>query len=192
MLKLMAGALLILSGFSGFAFGKDVIKQVSPIAAAPSVAVSSNSVVWPDYSKWPVLQKAPYHIVVANDGAYFPPNVINFEVEVGEITVYVDDFKKPFLAVAEVDILKNGPVLRNALILTPAGAISKDIQMLVNGKWVSVKNGSLQVQLDSARRLFCNYDEKTMDVLLAVVPVSGDSPVWVRVSGPIPDKANNK
>ena len=138
MQKVMVGALLILLGFSGKAF---------------SNSADGEAVVWPDYSKWQVVQEGLFQALVENKD--LPKRASGLQVDLGTIKVRVDNREAPTLVVVEVSVLGNGVVVRSLVALTSVGALPMDLQLSVNGKWMSGKLNSLKVYLSDPKKFLC-------------------------------------
>lgn len=154
MRKAMAGALLILLGFSGKAF---------------SNSANGGAVVWPDYSKWQVVQDGPFQPLVENKD--LPKHLSGLQIDIGTLKARVDNEKTPTLGVAEVSVLGNGVVVRSLVKITPFGLVPEDAQLLVNGKWVSGKLNSLRVYLSDLKKFLCKGE--LGEVVLALDSLDG-------------------
>lgn len=116
----------------------------SALCASPAEAAAastSTAVLWPNYQvkPWVLNKQVPMGTLVLyapknNDYTLSPGK---FEVRIGTVSWYFDneDLDKADLAVAEVSILGNGPVLRR---LMTREIPDVDTQVMVKGKWVSV------------------------------------------------------
>lgn len=163
--KATVGALLIMLGFSGKAFGNQA---------------STETVVWPDYSAWTVVQAAPLQMYAETENQNYSNHLTGLRVEIGTVKLYVDNPENPLLGVAEVSVLGNDAVLRSLSVITPAGTLGKDLQLLVNGKWVSGKPSSLTVYLDNPKKWLCAKEELA-EVVLTIDSLDGGSPVKLTV-----------
>lgn len=114
--------------------------NVRPAGAAVA-ASTSTAVAWPDYKAKPwVLNKEVPMVALA---LYSPKNndfVLEpgkFNVRIGTVSWYFDsaDPTAADLAVAEVNVLGNGPVVRRML---SREIDDVDTQVMMKGKWVSL------------------------------------------------------
>ncbi len=168
MRKAMIGALLILSGFSGKAFSNQD---------------DNKGQIWPDYSKWQVVQDAPFHAVVEKKN--LPKYLSGLEINIGTLRARLDNIKAPTLVVVEVSILGNGVVIRSLVEITPVGDSPLDLQLLVNGKWMSGKPNSLKVYLSDPKKFLCKGE--LGEVVLTLDSPDGGPPLKLVLKAlPIP------
>ena len=156
MQKVMAGILLILLGFSGKAFGDQV---------------STAAVVWPDYSTWTVVQTNLFQPFIETENQNYPNHLVGLKLEIGTAKLYLDNPDSSLLGVWEVSVLGNGVVLRSLMVATPVGVLNKDLQLLVNGKWVSGVPGSLHVYLVDPKKWLCKGELGEVFLMLKGKPM---------------------
>lgn len=121
------------------------------------VSAAEQSVKWPDYSAWTVVvQDYPFVVSPRDPNKESGNDYMNVLVQIGVISMRVDNTELALkMVVVEFDVLGNGPVIRNlAREMTTKREIKVlDTQILINGKWVSVKEGSLRVYADNPEAL---------------------------------------
>lgn len=114
-------------------------------ANAGQSASTSTVVAWPDYhakpwvpAMWEKGEKTVDHPAKGND------YITKYAVLIGGTSVYADS-ENPETAktvVAEVDILNNGPVIRQMSVIVSGMLVPVDFQIKLKDKWTSAPKGS--------------------------------------------------
>ena len=132
-MKSMILSFALLSGFASSV----IAGEVSNVAA-----VSSNTVVWPDYKKdFKFFENQPAVVRVRSSAVNKYVQFAEMTVAVGTSTIFLDDLRNPLVAVMEHDILGNKAVARTLMNRSQSGWVMADFQLLVNGQWLSSKLG---------------------------------------------------
>jgi hypothetical protein len=101
---------------------------------------------WPDYSEWPIIDKAPISAFINNTDLN-NDYIDKLYVLIGTRTIRLDNAEKPIASIIEFDILGNGPTIRKLFTATAGSAMLVDSQILMDGKWISYKDKTLKVYL---------------------------------------------
>lgn len=166
-------AILLLPGFTGSSIAAE---------ADSAVAVSSNTVSWPDYKRDFVMAgQEVFSAVPQNDIREWKNKYIaSVSVVLGSATVYLNNPVAPTMAVLEQSVLGKEAVIRVWLTQSMSRWVIVDLQLSIDGRWVSGRRGALvRVYLLEPERLLS--EGKVTSVLLVLDPVDNGPPLEVRI-----------
>ncbi|MBI4991804.1 MAG: hypothetical protein HZB99_01130 [Candidatus Harrisonbacteria bacterium] len=143
---------------------------------------SSSTLVWPDYKKnFIVASQEPFSAVPSNDVQDWKNKYItSVSVVLGSATAYLNDPFAPTMAVLEQSVLGHEAVIRVWLTQSRSGWVIVDLQLSIDGRWMSSRKGSLvRVYLLEPERLL--KEGKITSVLLVLDPVGNGPPLKMRI-----------